>query len=181
MIIHPSNTVEPEAKMTILKTERLSLEEAELKDAKFIFDLLNSPNWIEFIGDRGIKSNKDAARYIQNSLINSYRENGFGLYKMVLLETNEPIGLCGLLKRASLDHPDIGFATLPQFEGMGYTYEAANATVAYAHNNLSLSNVLAITSDKNLKSQKLIKKIGLQYIGQTQLSSGEEELMLFSD
>ncbi|MGI9544205.1 MAG: GNAT family N-acetyltransferase [Cyclobacteriaceae bacterium] len=167
--------------MTILTTERLTLDEAVIQDAEFIFHLLNSPNWIEFIGDRGIKSIKDAERYIQNSLINSYKENGFGLYKMVLLEGNKPIGLCGLLKRTNLDHPDVGFAILPEFEGMGYTYEAAKATIEYAHSALSLPTILAITSEDNVRSQSLIKKIGLHYVGQTRLSTDEEELMLFSN
>ena len=156
--------------MTILTTERLALDEAVLEDAEFIFDLLNSPNWIEFIGDRSIKSIKDAERYIQNSLINSYREHGFGLYKMVLIESNEPIGLCGLLKRATLDHPDIGFAILPEFEGMGYTYEAAKATIEYAHAALSLATILAITSEDNTRSSGFDQKdrLTLRWTGATE-------------
>lgn len=166
--------------MTILKTDRLSLNEARLRDSAFIHKLLNSSNWIQYIGDRGIKSTEDAERYIRNSLIKSYKQHGFGLYKMVLKESDKPIGLCGLLKRSHLDHPDVGFAILPEYEGKGYTYEAAKATIEYAHTELSLPTVLAITSEDNLRSQALIKKIGLKYLKKVKLNASKNELLLFT-
>ena len=100
----------------ILETERHWLEEADSNDGAFFFELLNSPTWIRFIGDRGIASIDDAVNYIRESLIKSYRKNGFGLYKMVLKQDDRPIGICGLLKRPGLEHVDIGFAILPQYE-----------------------------------------------------------------
>jgi ribosomal-protein-alanine N-acetyltransferase len=99
--------------MEILQTRRLTLSEATLSDIPLIFKLLNSPNWLEFIGDRNIRTLEDAEKYIQNSLIKSYRENGFGLWKVELKSDKTPIGLCGLLKREMLDFPDLGFAILP--------------------------------------------------------------------
>ena len=97
--------------MKILETERLVIAEATMSDSQFIFDLLTSPNWLKYIGDRGIRSIEDASEYIENSLIKSYRDNGFGLYKVVLKQNQIPIGLCGLLKRPVFDHPDIGSYT----------------------------------------------------------------------
>ena len=165
----------------ITQTKRLLIQEADLEDAVFIFELLNSPNWIEFIGDRGIRSLKDAEQYIHNSLIKSYCENGFGLYKMLLKKENyKPIGLCGLVKRTKLDHPDIGFAILPEYEGKGYTYEAAKSILWYVHSEIKLTTILAITSKENFKSQGLLKKLGLKYTNNLQLETGENELMLFS-
>ena len=118
--------------MRILATERLWVEEANADDVKFIYALLNSPNWLRFIGDRGIRSLDDALEYIESAMIKSYRENGFGLYKLVLKADQKPIGLCGLLKRPVFDHPDIGFAVLPEYEGKGLVFEAAKAILEHA-------------------------------------------------
>ena len=171
--------------MKILETSRLLLEQATLADADFIFKLLNSPNWIEFIGDRGIKTQKDAEAYIEKSLINAYEKYGYGLYKMSLKEESIPVGLCGFVKRDYLDHADIGFAILPDYDfvalsGKGFTYEAAKATLEYGRNHLNVEPVLAITTEGNIKSQKLLLKLGLSAIGTISPNKDETEFLLFS-
>jgi len=165
--------------MTITQTKRLSIEEVNLSDVSFIFQLLNSPNWIQHIGDRGISTNLHAEQYIVNSLIKSYQEKKFGLYKMVLKTDDQPIGICGLLKRDYLDVPDIGFAVLPDFEGNGYTSEAGIAILDDARARLGIEKVQAITSPGNFGSQHVLKKIGLRMIDT--IRPGEEELLLFGN
>ena len=166
--------------MNILTTERLILQEATLKDAPFILELVNSPNWLAYIGDRGIKTLADAKKYIQESLIGSYRQNGFGLYKVALKANGAPIGICGFLKRDYLDHPDIGFATLPKYEGKGYTYEVASATMEYGTQQLNLRTILAITTAANTKSKNLLAKLGFALKGNI-LDEAKKELLVYTN
>ncbi len=63
---------------------------------------------------QGVKDLEGADRYIDRN-INNYQVQGFGLYAMVLKDTMEVAGMCGLLKREYLPAPDIGYALLPQF------------------------------------------------------------------
>lgn len=165
----------------IIETERLIVGEANIEDFEFFRKLLNSPNWIEFIGDRGVKTDKQAVNYINSSLINSYKENGYGLYKMCLKESSIPIGICGFVKRDYLDNPDIGFAILPEYEGKGYTTEACKATLTYGKSELKLQPILGITTQKNSKSRHLLNKIGLQEVGKIKPTGSKEELLLFSN
>ncbi len=165
----------------IIVTNRLIICEANIEDSKFFKKLLNSPNWMEFIGDRGVKTDKQAVNYINSSLINSYKEHGYGLYKMCLKESSIPIGICGFVKRDYLDSPDIGFAILPEYEGKGYTTEACKATLAYGKSALKLESILGITTQKNSKSQHLLNKIGLQEVGKIKPKGSKEELLLFSN
>ncbi|MEQ9404503.1 MAG: GNAT family N-acetyltransferase [Cyclobacteriaceae bacterium] len=165
----------------MLETNRLSIEEALLGDADFFFRLLNSPNWIEYIGDRGIKTLADAERYIQNSLINSYRTNGFGLYKLMLRTNKQPIGICGFLKRNYLDHPDLGFAILPEYERHGYTFEAAEALMDYGKSILLFKTTLAITTKKNTASKGLLEKLGMKENRKVNPSEAGEELLVYSN
>lgn len=165
--------------MKILKTTRLVLRYYELDDAPFILELLNTDSWKKFIGDKKVHTIGDAKMYIQNGLRESYQKNGYGLY-MVSLQEGTPIGMCGLVRRDYLDHADIGFALLPQYEGQGYGFEAAEATIEYARKKLKMTTILGITIPKNKRSISLLERIGLQEVGKTKHPGSEEELLLFS-
>ena len=161
----------------MISTHRLSLVEATLQDSAFIYKLLNSPHWIEHIGDRGIDSDEKATAYIRDHLINSYKANSFGLFKVVLMVDGRPIGLCGILKRSYLPHPDIGYAILPEFEGYGYISEAVQATLDFAQEELKLKTLMAITTDKNGASRHLLEKIGFERVINYQYQADYEELL----
>lgn len=165
----------------ILETKRLTLREFTLGDAKFIIQLLNSPGWIEFIGDRNVKTEEQAKDYLLNGPIKSYKENGFGLYLVEIKNDGTPIGMCGLLKRDKLENPDIGFAILPDFFRKGYAYEIAMATMDYAKDVLKIHCVMAITIPSNKATIKLLEKIGLKFIKTISFPNETEELKLFSN
>ena len=113
--------------MKILETERLLLRQFSLADAELILELLNEPSFIRNIGNRGVRTLADARSYILNGPVASYAKNGFGLYLVVLKQTNESIGMCGLIKRDTLEDVDIGYAFLPRFWARGYAVESARA------------------------------------------------------
>lgn len=164
----------------ILETERLVLREFMLSDADFIIQLLNTKTWIKYIGDRNIKSIAAAENYLLNGAIKSYKENGFGLYMVELKISKTPIGMCGIIKRDSLEFPDIGFALLPNYEGKGYAFEMAKAMLVYAKETLMLPDILAITLPSNKSSIKLLEKIGLKFKRLISFPDDKEELMLFA-
>ncbi len=163
----------------VVQTERLILRKFTIEDAPFMLELLNMPSWLRFIGDRNVHSVEEAEQYLINGNIKNYLTYGFGFYLVEVKETGESIGMCGLVKRDSLDDVDIGFAFLPQFIGKGYGFEAASATLDYAENVLQLPKIIAIVNPDNADSIKLIKKIGLQFEKMVKLSFKDIELMLF--
>lgn len=164
----------------ILETERLTLRELIIDDTEFIIELVNSPGWLKFIGDRNIKTTEQAIAYLENGPIKSYRDNGFGLAMVETKDAKKQIGMCGIIKRDSLDSPDIGFAFLPEFTGKGYAFEIASATLAFATHQLKLPVICAITVPGNVHSIKLLEKIGLKFI-KTINSPENEELLLYSN
>lgn len=166
--------------MNILETEHLFLREFTEADTDFIIKLLNTPGWLEFIGDRNVRTTEEAAGYLLNGPIRSYRENGFGLCMVVHKDDNIPIGMCGLIRRDSLDHVDIGFALMPEYAGKGYAYEIASATMKYGFESLKLDKIVAITSANNTRSISLLNKLGLRFEKMITLPGDGEPLMLFS-
>ena len=90
-----------------------------------------------------------------------------------------PIGMCGLIKRDTLDDIDIGFAILPEFAGTGYGHEIASATLDYAKSELGLKRVIGITGRENKISIRFLEKIGLEYERMTSLPKDKNEILLF--
>ncbi|MEM1321306.1 MAG: GNAT family N-acetyltransferase [Bacteroidota bacterium] len=163
----------------LLKTERLILREFELSDAPFIFELLNSPGWLQYIGDRGIKTLKDAEHYLSNRLIPSYAKWGFGFYVCLDRETGQPVGTCGLVDREGLEDVDIGYALLPAFEGQGFAFESTAAMAEYAKEILGIKRLVAITTKDNERSIHLLERLDFHHDGQVQLPGDNEVLNLY--
>ncbi|HEX6125532.1 MAG TPA: GNAT family N-acetyltransferase [Pyrinomonadaceae bacterium] len=164
--------------MQVIETERLVLRHFTPEDAAFILELVNEPGWKKYIGDRGIDTVDDARKYIETVPVASYAKHGFGLWAVELKDYGSLVGMCGLVKRDTLDDVDIGFALLSRFEGRGYAQEAANATLAYARDRLGLHRVVAITTDNNDRSRILLERAGMSYEGPISLSG--ETLRLFA-
>ena len=167
-------------KENIVDTERLSLRPFKLEDAPFIVELVNSPGWLEFIGDKKISTEQDAILYLQNGPLKSYSINGFGLWLVELKPTSIPIGMCGLLQRDYLSSPDIGFAFLPAYTEKGYAFEIAKATQEYAFTSLGIHTLQAITLPHNERSIKLLERIGLKFEKLIQAPGNPAELRLYS-
>ena len=164
----------------LLETERLGLREFVSDDAIFIVELLNTPGWLQFIGDRNVKTEEQAIRYLEEGPIKSYKQNGFGLWMVELNTDKTAIGMCGIIKRESLEHPDIGFAFLPQYFGKEYGLEVASATLAYGREKLGIEKILAITVPANEKSIRLLEKIGLSFKEYISATEEGEQLLLYS-
>ncbi len=167
--------------MFVLETERLLIRELNsATDAEFICELLNSPKFIEFIGDRGVRSADDAAEFIEKRYRQGYRDHGYGLYLVELRSGTVPVGICGFVKRETLDAPDLGFAFLPEFEHQGYGLESAQAMLGHGREELGFDTVLAITSQNNDASGKLLEKLGFGFSGMTAMPDGDVKLYKIS-
>ena len=95
-----------------MSTERLYLESLTFHDNEFILELVNSKGWLKFIGDRNIKSLSDSSTYIQKIL-----DNPNTIYWVVKIKNSKTnIGIITFIKRDYLEHHDIGFAFLPDYQ-----------------------------------------------------------------
>ncbi len=166
--------------MLVLETDRLVLRQLSTDDAEFILELVNEPAWLRFIGDKGVRTIDDAGNYILQGPVASYERFGFGLYLTELKDGCIPIGICGLVKRETLQEPDIGFAFLPRFWGKGYAYESASAVLGFGKSAFGLKRILAITAPDNHGSIKLLEKLGLSFERMVRFSEDDSELKLFA-
>jgi RimJ/RimL family protein N-acetyltransferase len=141
--------------------------------------MLNEPSFIENIGDRNVRTAEDAVRYLADGPIKSYAQHGHGLYAVVLKETGQPIGMCGLIKRDKFPDIDVGYAFLPEFWSKGYAREAVMAALEEAR-ALGRTRVIAIVSPGNAASIRLLEKLGFKKTGRTTMSGPSDEVELFA-
>ena len=163
--------------MKILETERLIVRELVESDAEFILDLLNQPSFIKYIGDRNVRTADEAKDFIETRYRKSYEDNGYGLY-LVELKTPDSrlqtaVGICGFVKRDNFQYADIGFAFLPQFEKQGYAFESASALMEYGRKVLEFKEVLAITTQDNESSRRLLEKLEFKFDELIEMPNGE--------
>lgn len=163
----------------MFKTTRLQLSPLTVADAAFLVELLNSPDWLKYIGDRGIHSEADAINYLEKKVFPGYANGGLAGWRVALRTNNTPIGNCGFYQRDFLEHPDLGFAFLPAYVGQGYGYEAAKGCMEYGKSVLGLSKVSAFTVKYNAPSIGLLKKLGFVEKGPFFMPNDSEELLLF--
>lgn len=170
----------PPTSSSVLETDHLALRRLALDDADFILDLLNDPSFLRYVGDKGVRTQEDARRYILEGPVDSYERFGFGLYLVTVKETGVRTGICGLLKRETLPDVDVGFAFLPAFRSKGYATESASAVVAYGRDVLGLRRIVAITTPDNEGSIHVLEKIGFRFERMIRLADEGPALTLFA-
>ncbi|MBE9597727.1 GNAT family N-acetyltransferase [Pedobacter sp. MC2016-24] len=155
-------------------TTRLVINKLNLADHQFIMQLVNTPEWIKFIGNRNINTAEDAKLYIQK-IIDSSDVN---YWVVKFKETGTPIGVVTFIKRDYLEYYDIGFAFLSEFGNKGYAFEATSAVLNCMGKSHAHPRILATTIKENINSIKLLKKLGFQFEGE--IDNGKNELSLYA-
>lgn len=159
--------------MKLIQTERLIIRPFTLEDAPFVLRLLNEPSFIENIADKGVRTLEQASAYLTGGPLASYAVHGHGLWLVQHQVTGSPMGMCGLIKRDALPEVDLGYAFVPEFWGLGYASEAAEACVTWGCDTLRLAGLLAIVSPGNTASIRLLQGLGFLRTGTMEYSPGD--------
>ncbi len=157
---------------TTLITKRLKIRPLALTDKDFIYSLTNTSGWLQFIGDRNIKNVLDAENYIKKIL-------GSPNYYYSIFELNDskkPIGIVTFVKRDNQEFQDFGFATLAEYEGKGFTYEASKKYLESLDENGSYDTILGITKPTNIKSISLLEKLGFNLSAKQTINNDSVEI-----
>ena len=156
------------------ETQRLELNEINPNDAEFILELVNTPEWLEFIGERNIGSVAQANEYIDNIITNP--KSNFWVVRTK--DQQDAIGIITFIKKDYLEYHDLGFAFLSKYTNKGFAYEASMAVLSDAIKHFNYKNILATTVKANTKSIKLLKKLGFQF--QKEIENDGDQLMVYA-
>jgi len=165
--------------MIVAQSARLILRHIHVDDAGFLLQLLNDPDFVKYVGDKQVRDLDAAQDYIRLGPAASYEAHGYGLYLVELIDSQAAIGICGLLKRDFLDSPDLGFALMPNYRGLGYGFEAAWLTMELSRDKFELSEIVAFTAIDNNASIKLLEKLGMKYKNMLALPGTDHQVSVF--
>lgn len=160
----------------IASTERLLISRLSFADTGFILKLLNEPAFIQFVGDRDIRTEQDAKQYLAEGPLDSYAKHGFGLFRVASKDTRDALGICGLVSRAELPQPDLGFAFLATQWGNGYALESSRAVLQHAASDLGMHRVIAIVNANNVASIRLLDKLGFKFEKMVRMTGEDQDI-----
>lgn len=144
----------------ILETKRLLLREMKGDDFGALCRIMQDEETM--YAYEGAFGEQEVRDWLDRQL-SRYRENGFGLWAVVLKETGEMIGQCGLTIQPWKDEKvlEIGYLFQRAFWHNGYATEAAIACKKYAFEVLKANEVCSIIRDTNIPSQKVAERNGM--------------------
>lgn len=166
--------------MKRIVTERLTIRPFTLDDATFILALVNDSDWLRFIGDKAVKTEDDARRYLIAGPMAMYALHGFGLCAIERTQDRSTIGMCGLIRRQGLEDVDIGYALVPQARGQGFALEAAQAVLEHGLTTLRLGRIVAITDPDNVASTRVLEGIGMRFERHIHMAEGAKRVALYA-
>ncbi|MEO5582358.1 MAG: GNAT family N-acetyltransferase [Saprospiraceae bacterium] len=153
-------------------TPRLEIVDLTFQHSDFILKLLNTPDWLKYIGDKKVRTRDQAEGFIQNLIQDPLRN----YWPVLLKENHAPIGVIALIQRDYLQYPDFGFAFLPEYYKKGYAFEAAHAVLENLFSQGSYP-IHGITLTENPSSIQLLKRLGFKL--EKEFKKEDESLYLF--
>ena len=146
-----------------LQSERLTTRFLTSDDIKPWTDFFNDKEAVELFPDNGMATNEEKAKFWIDKTLNRYKENKFGLQKLIYKSTNEFVGQCGLMTQEvdGINELEVGYHIFKKYWGQGFAPEAARLFIDYAFDNSLSGNIISIIDKRNIKSQRVADKNGL--------------------
>lgn len=147
----------------VLETERLILREMDHDDYDTLYAVLADSDIMEHY-----PHTFDEARvrsWIARN-IERYQTDGFGLWAVVLKETGEMIGDCGITMQLihGTMQPEVGYHIRADQQRKGYASEAAAGCIRWAFANHDFPAVYSYMKYTNIPSQRTAMKNGMKLI-----------------
>lgn len=144
----------------VFETERLYAREMTQNDLKALSSILQDAETMRAY--EHVFSDDEVQAWLDKQLEN-YRRDGHGLWAIVLKETDEMIGQCGLTWQDvnGSDKLEVGYLFNKNYWHKGYASEAAIETKNYAFNVVKVSEVCTIARDTNFASMNVAIRNGM--------------------
>lgn len=156
---------------TILETQRLKLREFLEIDSENMFQLNSDPEVIRYTGDDPFSSVEEARLFIRH--YDKYKKFGYGRWTILLRETNEYVGWCGLSYTVDTKETDLGFRLLKKNWNKGFATEAAENCLMYGFQQLALKKIIGRAMKDNKASIRILEKIGMTFEKKFEAHGGE--------
>ena len=150
-----------------IMTDRLRLRPFTPADAPTMHQILSGQDVLRYFPNSQAPSLDGVERMI-GRMLSHWQEKGYGLWAVERKATQELMGRCGLAYLTETDEVEVDFILGRAFWGQGFASEAGQASMQFGFNELSLSTIIGIVHPENLASQRVLSKIGMQMVEETE-------------
>jgi len=148
--------------LDILETKRLKVRESTIEDVEEFYRIYQEPVITRYM--EGLFPQKEEEKaYMEAYIRQIYGFYGYGLWTVVLKESGRVIGRAGLSVREGYELPELGFVIEAGYQGQGYGAEVCTAILEYAREELSFEKVQALVKKENLRSKRLLARLGFLF------------------
>lgn len=147
----------------VIETKRLILRRIDEGDAQLQFRILNTPSVMEHLG--GVKELHEIEAKHAKSMA-WFAQNGFGFMMLIEKSSGELVGHAGMKRVDNENAPnqgdyEVGWLIREDRWRMGYAYEAMRSVIEWAFTSIGAPHVVALTSERNVGSWRLMEKLGM--------------------
>jgi RimJ/RimL family protein N-acetyltransferase len=157
----------PAAEVPHLSTDRLRLRAWAHADTAPLTEIYTDPDVTEWLGP--VDPAQTGTRI--DAYLEHWRRHGYGIWAVEEVESGRFVGRVGLVHHddwTASDHDaEIGWALSRSVWGRGYATEAALAALDWARERPDLTKIISITRPDNVRSLRVMEKLGLRYRGAT--------------
>lgn len=147
-----------------LQSERLTTRFLTKDDSSIWSTFFEDEECVQFFPDFNLTTSKERAEHWIDKQLTRYKEKRYGLQALILKETGEFIGQCGLLTQEvdGCIELEVGYHIFKQHWGKGYATEASQLFKKYAFDNNFCLSLVSIIHINNLRSQTVAEKNGMK-------------------
>lgn len=147
--------------MSYIETERLIIRTWMPADATPLAAIYGDPETMQYIlsGTKTLEQTRESIA----KMIEAHDRDGCSIWPVVLKETSELIGSCGLMKTETPGELELGFAFAPSAQGRGYAFEAASSVLGFGFSNLHAQAVSALVNPFNARAIALVNRLGMPF------------------
>ena len=149
----------------ILETDRLYLREMVQEDFPDLCKMLKDEEVMRAY--EHAFADREAHEWLDRQIMR-YQQYGFGLWAVIIKDSDEMIGQCGITMQdiEGVEVPEVGYLFQKAYWHQGYASEAAAACKKYAFEVLEVPELYSIIRDTNIPSQKVAVRNGMTHKGQ---------------
>lgn len=147
----------------ILTTKRCIVRETTVEDVDSFYEIYAEPDITKYMENLYADREEEIA-YIEEYRDKVYAFYGYGMWT-VLTKEGTVIGRAGISWREGFDVPELGFVIGPLWQRQGYAFEVCGAILAYAREELGITQMCALVMEGNGKSASLCRKLGFREQG----------------
>ena len=161
---------------SLFQSERLLCRRWVADDFEPLYALYSDPESMRYVGNGQPISKAQCEEWFTVTKAN-YAKRGYGMFALVHLESGQVVGFAGLVHPGGQAEPEVKYAFLRSYWGMGFASEVVPRLLAYGAAQHGLHRIVATVAPGNVASQRVLVKAGMGLAHRRQNDDGSTTLV----